>query len=190
MVREDNMPPRQQANVKAIIGASLYERVTKRLRNNEYGNIVYPLAVSQDIEETVPVDHQARADSFVYWQKHHYDVIIEKYTKPVYDSILEAYKQSKPTSHSMMEQNTHAYLQEYSEFHRPIPGLEYDSFSVVKTLESWNYRNELAISRLDSVIQATGSKRAIITYGGMHTPPFLRILKDYPQYDVLILEDL
>lgn len=191
--RESDMSPGEFDKVKSIVSEAVYDPVSKRLRNNEYGNIVFPLAVSQNIKETTPVDHQAKADSFVYWQKHHYKVIIEKYTKPVYDSILDAYRANRQAENSynnMLSKNTHKFIQDHPDFYWPIPGLEFDSFSVKKTLKPWDYRNELSIERLDSAIQSTGSQRAIITYGSMHAPPFIEILKRYPQYEVLILEDL
>lgn len=190
--KENEMSPTQFDRVKAIIDEELYGQVSGRLKNDEYGNIVFPLALSQNLKETIPVDHQAKADSFVYWQKHQYKLLIEKYTKPVYDSIIEAYEanKSKESPDNMITMNTHQFIQDHPDFYWPIPGLEFDSLTVVKTLEPWDYRNELAIERLDEAIRETGSKRAIITYGAMHAPPFIKILEKYPQYEVLLLEDL
>lgn len=191
--REKDMSPAQLVQVKAIVDEEVYDKTSRQLNNDEYGNIVFPLALSQSLKETIAVDHQARADSFVYWQKHQYKLLIEKYTKPGYDSIIQAYEANrKPEDsyHSMITLNTHKYIQDHPDFYWPIPGLEFDSLTVLKTLEPWNYRNELAIKRLDSAIQSNGSKRAIITYGAMHAPPFIEILKKYPQYEVILLEDL
>lgn len=190
--KEAQMSPDRLAELKAIMGDDIYDTASRQLKNDEYGNIVFPLALSQKLKETIAVDHQARADSFVYWQKHHYKLLIEKYTKPGYDSIMEAYRtqQQAEAPLTMLSMNTHQYIEEHPDFHWPIPGLEYDSLTMLKTLEPWDYRNELAIERLDAAIRRSGSKRAIITFGAMHAPPFIEILKKYPQYEVLLVEDL
>jgi hypothetical protein len=190
---EGSMTANQLEKVKSTIGEDRYARLSRSLKNDEYGTIVFPVAHAAGLATTTPVDHQARADSFVYWQKKHYDILIAKYSKPVYDSIIEAFEATNdPESafNTITSQNTHHYIKSRPDFYWPIPGLEYDSTMVAKTLEPWSYRNELAIKRLHEAIQETGSKRALISFGAMHSAPFIEILKKYPQYEVILLEDL
>ncbi len=183
--------PDEAEKAVEIIGKDLYERVSKRVKNSEYGNIVFPLAGHMGITKMVPVDHQAKADSFVYWQKRHYEVLISKHSRSGYDSIMAAYMETHEVDNGLLEQNTHEYLETFKDFHREIPGLDYDSLCMANTLMYWDYRNEIAISRLDSAMKANGSKRALITFGGMHAPPFLQILREnYPEYRVLTIDNI
>jgi hypothetical protein len=168
------------------------EWLVRNLKNGEYSNVVFPLAVEFKIDYLIPVDDRTYNMRFSIAYTSAYDEVagtkFENKAKTFWEEFIKTESSEMAKGNGLMFVNSAAW-QKTSDYAQTGLYLSSGNRHHKDYVKYWNLRNKKVASNILDEIKGKGFKRVLVVMGYMHIPNMKKHMKNEKNISLKTISD-